>query len=108
MANGSYYYGKLSTQLQPEGDGEFHYINNDVYTGKFANGIPNGEGVLKTSDKIFKGTFKNGEKVKGEEVGQKGKYVGTYKDNMRHGKGVLTLHTGLKYEGNFDMNKRDG
>ena len=83
--------------MQPEGEGQFCYINNDVYTGKFVNGIPNGEGELKTSEKTFKGTFRNGEKVKGEEIGQKGKYVGYFKDNMKHGKGKVTMNDGLIY-----------
>ena len=87
--------------MQLEGQGQFNYINNDIFTGKFVNGIPNGDGELKTSEKTFKGTFRNGEKVKGEEIGQKGRYFGSFKDNMRDGRGVLTLNEGIKYEGNF-------
>ena len=36
-----------------------------------------------------------GEKYKGEEIGINGKYVGTFENNLRHGKGILTLNSGI-------------
>lgn len=34
--------------------------------------------------------------------------MGEFDGNMRHGKGVLTLKNGVKYDGQFSKNKRDG
>jgi len=36
------------------------------------------------------------------------KYVGEWKDSMRHGKGTHTFLVGIKYEGDWKHDKRDG
>jgi len=38
----------------------------------------------------------------------RGKYEGTKKNNMRHGKGILYYKEGGKYVGNWKENKMDG
>ena len=70
------------------GEGIIEYSDGTKYAGKWANGLPNGQGTL---------TDSNGNIYKGE-----------WKDGNRHGKGIYTMSDGSKYVGEWEDSVPNG
>lgn len=62
-----------------------------------------GKGKLLFPDgRMFEGTFKNGNKVKGKETYDWGYYEGEFKDDAWYGDGKVTNNDGSYYSGYFE------
>jgi len=114
-----------------KGDGKYQYADGETYVGKFDNNWPHGEGVAQYSnggkydgewskgkyhttrdvvkkddlDPSLMGTFREGSEMY-TCIGSH--YKGDFAYGRRDGHGVLTLASGLKYEGGFMDGKPHG
>ena len=97
---------------KPEGHGMLKYTNGDEYDGKWKDGKPHGDGTMK---------YANGDKYTGvwEDGNRHGKGIYVFKDgnvhegkwvnDLPHGKGTLTGKNGVvKYTGNYQDGKPEG
>jgi hypothetical protein len=90
-----------------EGKGRFQIGQNNCYAGNFLAGEISGVGQrIFSNGNTYEGEF-NGhgefvDAVTGEE------YDGIWKDNRRHGEGVLKLADGTIFRGHFENHKRNG
>ncbi len=78
------------------------------YKGEIENGLPNGQGTVKTIDgKKYVGEWKDGiEHGQGTQTfSNGGKYVGEWKDGKYHGQGTYIFSDGGKYEGEWKGGK---
>ena len=123
-----------------EDGGEWEWYKNDDddrygrYKGEIEDGLPNGQGTVKTTDGgKYVGEWKDGNfggqgtyafPDGGKYVGEwkdgnfggqgtyafpdGGKYVGEWKDGKRHGQGTRTYPNGGKYVGGYKDGKRHG
>ena len=97
-----------------KGKGSLYYKNGAKYEGIFIENKLNGIGRYITENGIcYEGIFKKGIlEGKGlqiilEEDGSKIIYIGTLKNYIKEGKGILETKT-FKYEGTFKNDKRNG
>ena len=85
--------------------------NGDVIEGKFINGVVNGKGALKNNrGNIYVGDFVNSQREGyGELNTNRIHYIGEFKEDKLHGKGVIDfLKEGHRYEGEFKNNEING
>ena len=85
--------------------------NGDVIEGKFINGVVNGKGTLKNNrGNIYVGDFVNSQREGyGELNTNRIHYIGEFKEDKLHGKGVIDfLKEGHRYEGEFKNNEING
>ncbi|XP_022918899.1 alsin isoform X2 [Onthophagus taurus] len=102
---------------QQNGFGILKYTNGDVYKGYFKDGQPHGHGSLKqgnftaSSASIYIGGWilgtKNGYGVM-HDIVTGDKYLGTWLDNKKHGKGLIVTSEGVYYEGIFNQDVLTG
>jgi len=115
------YYQSKGGDANHMSDGLAVYADFTEYQGFFAEGRPSGKGKMTQFDHkdgkkgaelaSYEGSWKNG-KFEGEGVYTTAdglKYVGNFKEHLRHGKGVETVEEELackigysKYEGNWE------
>uniref|UniRef100_A0AC34R7E6 MORN repeat-containing protein n=1 Tax=Panagrolaimus sp. JU765 TaxID=591449 RepID=A0AC34R7E6_9BILA len=87
------------------------YSNGDTYEGYCANGLPDGHGVLRSSESGGGQQVYVGGWLKGAKNGygvlslNKERYLGMWKDDLRHGKGCQITIDGIFHEGIFDKNR---
>lgn len=73
------------------------YSKYAIYTGNFVNGKRSGQGKM---------VYNDPEHVL-EWLGEtEGEYNGLWKDDQRHGQGLMIWPNGLKYDGRFNCDKR--
>ena len=89
------------------------YINEEgiLYIGLFKNGNLNGKGIRfqKKNNLLYKGDFINNlREGEGIEIGNGGKYEGSFENDKRSGKGKIYFDSGDYYEGDFSDNKFNG
>ena len=95
ILNNGKWIGKLNNNL-PNGYGEFHYDNGDIYIGEMKEGKRVGNGSIKYSDgSMAQGNFVN------DELNGEGVYLGVVKD-------VNGQKVRLQYKGNFVNGKYEG
>ena len=131
-ANGSKYIGEFKNGKR-NGEGKYTNKNGNIKNGVWKNNIY--QSALKTSDskKIFKKSSLSSSQIKdktlsnlsncpstgskfncfGKIITEKYKYVGEFKNNMKHGKGKYEhiandKFNGYTYEGEFINDKRHG
>ena len=81
---------------------------NGTYTGQVDNQKKNGKGLLKYSkqkDGLFKfeGEWKNDKTIKGTYFFEGGSSIsGTFSDDYSSGKGTITQHDGVTFEGSWE------
>ena len=92
--NGDRYEGFV-LGFKKQGKGVLYYANGDKYEGDFANDLPHGKGTLLFNDP-------NNKKTKGHV------YAGDFVCGKMHGFGVYTYPNGMRYEGGFANDLRDG
>ena len=109
-ASKTVYTGPFEQDL-PHGRGKEEYDDGSVYIGEFVRGVMAGNCKFIFAD----GGIYQGMMVNGKALG-KGKYIykntnkvyeGEYKDNLKHGRGVLTTQD-YTYEGEFSMGAMQG
>ena len=92
---------------------------NPKYEGEIKNGKPDGFGILTyinlvscrpVCEKKFVGEFKDGLRHgQGTHTWSEGSmYVGKYKDGKRNGQGTMTYSSGYRYVGEWEYGKRNG
>lgn len=97
-----------------EGFGKYFMYNDDnvlcsQYEGNYLNSKWDGKGVLKTMDTIYEGEFKKGELLRGKEISfGKLKYDGSFKNFKYHGHGSLIDNEDTIYVGEFRENMKHG
>ena len=117
-SNGSSYTGQFNDGLE-HGSGTYSSASGTRYEGEWRQGKYHGEGILTTSDgHRVQGEFRKGKLwscVKYDESGNeietifRGEtYQGKTKNNVPHGKGILTSANGDKCEGNFVRGEKHG
>ena len=92
--NGDKYVGYVLGDKK-QGKGVLYYANGDKYEGDFANDLPHGKGTLLFNDASNK-------KTKGHV------YTGDFVCGKMHGFGVYAYPNGMRYEGGFANDVRDG
>ena len=119
--NGKVYTGQWSEDLK-HGKGVMRYDNGDVYEGGWVRGMKEGSGRMdyKANNSFYVGDWAadqpNG---KGEHVWKEigasnpylqtfNRYVGDFKDGMRHGRGTFFYATGASYRGDWRNNLKQG
>ena len=134
MSNGTVYTG-LSKADVFSGEGTILYSSGDKYVGEIQNNKRNGQGAYTFANGLTSiGEWKDNKTVGShtiadpEKVGEKAvekiieeknkiitetydngdKYVGTFKDGKKHGKGKYTSPDGFVYEGQFKNDKYHG
>ena len=121
--DGSRYAGAFQ-KGKPQGQGDLTYPDKTRYVGAFADGLPHGEGVEQRPDgKQVVGVWREGTYIGNPRIdygrdgciagdcangrgvfvytGGTGKYTGTFKNNLPHGKGVAFYKNGERYEGGW-------
>ena len=117
-SDGSSYTGQFKDGLE-HGSGTYSGTSGTRYEGEWRQGKYHGEGVLITSDGYqVHGEFRKGKLwigVKYDESGSEiekiyrgDSYDGETKNNIPHGKGILTSENGDKYEGYFVRGEKNG
>lgn len=95
---------------QVEGEATLTWDNGNSYIGTFANGVPHGQGYLRSAYRRYEGGIVNG-KPEGNGIGVYpggGRYEGQWKDGQPHGIGRATFVLGGSYEGEWKRGERDG
>ena len=93
--------------------GKFYYQSGNYYIGPLTNGLPNGKGKKYFNNgNFYEGAFING-KANGYGKGFYGNgghyYIGQWKDNMRHRKGIQYYKNGnVMLDGTFLFDKLCG
>ena len=112
---------------QPHGYGAMIWKNGDIYYGKFANGLMQGQGIFekKGSDNPEPGQYRAGTKLRDIDISEiepifgnsdefgiiltkEGKYTGDLIDGVPNGHGMLECYNGMLIIGNFDEGKANG
>ncbi|KAI8894714.1 hypothetical protein BC833DRAFT_603866 [Globomyces pollinis-pini] len=110
-SDGVIYEGDLK-ENKISGEGVYRWKNGMKYTGSLLNSLRHGFGHLQTN--ITNTQFYDGEWENGSASGKgtcqltSGKYIGEYKDSMRHGKGKMIYSSGNIYEGEWNNNRKVG
>merc|ERR1719145_482590 len=88
------------------GQGKFTYPNGDWYSGQWIEGKASGEGTFWTRQSTYVGTWDQDLKHgKGEERFEDGAtYTGEFRMGYRQGLGTLVWPDGSTYEGQFQNN----
>lgn len=93
------------------GTGTYRYNGNVTYTGRFANGLRDGNGKITLSNgNVYEGQFSKG-RMQGEGTmtyANGDRYVGPWGNDQPNGKGKYFFKSGERYEGNFVNGKFDG
>jgi hypothetical protein len=103
-----------------EGRGLCLYNNNLMYEGEWKRNKEHGKGTLMSPDRsriIYEGDWEKGrmhgrgsyyyyDALNNEK--ETSKYVGEFKENLRHGRGVYTLPDGSIYDGEWRENNPNG
>lgn len=112
--NGDRYEGAWVNCLK-HGKGSDLFANQDVYTGTYAFGKPDGSGVYKwKSGSIYSGDFSQGMKHGRGEWRKKGntskcnRFDGNYANDKKNGQGVFTWESGNIYKGSYVEDQRQG
>ena len=109
--NGDTYKGTINQNNKKEGYGTYSNKNNYIYKGIWKNDKIGDYGIfIDPEGNYFKGTLINGEVAHGEMLlKNKWKYVGDFKNNLPHNKGIL-FHFEDKYiyEGDFIDGIKEG
>lgn len=102
---------------QLHGIGKVKYSNGDVYDGHFKEGQRHGHGIYyygglsPKSTSIYIGEW-FGDKKQGygvmDDIMKGEKYMGTWNEDLRHGKGIVVTLDGMYFEGNFDKDNLIG
>jgi len=115
----SYYEGEWKEGLKC-GKGKYVYPTGNFYEGSWDNNMRHGQGTMNwvTSSEKYVGDwendFQNGFGVhtwlEDHKEGRllRNRYVGFWKQGMRHGKGVFFYSNGSKYVGEWKENMKDG
>ena len=93
------------------GKGKWYSTRSDFrYEGEFANGEPNGKGVMHVDGNVYEGNFVNGYFYGQGKIKYKNgmTYSGNFKNNIRDGHGTFTWPSGDVYVGNFVNGYREG
>lgn len=114
-ANGDKYEGDFVANKK-EGKGTYTFKNGDVYVGSFSNDMRNGKGVYTYADgSVYEGNYVNN--TRNDENasmtimhsdGTQDKYIGSFVNDSREGKGTYIWANGDSYEGNFTANNMNG
>jgi len=108
------FYSEQWEKTKWEDGGEWKWYENDDdnrygrYKGEIKNGLPNGQGTVKTTlGEKYGGEWKDGNfDGQGTMFFPNGhKYVGEFRDGYRNGQGTFTYPDGGKYVGEFKDNK---
>lgn len=102
---GDYFHGKR------QGKGTMHYPDG-YYIGDWVNGIEQGKGkYCFNNGDIYEGDFLDGD-IEGNGVyiwhGDGSKYIGEWKHNQRHGKGIMFYSDKDWYEGQWSEGAENG
>ena len=119
----SRYEGQWKDGLR-HGNGVMVYPSGNRYDGEWQNDLKHGEGTMQwnTTDEVYTGTWSEGKQSgRGEHIwlGQRTKvgqtqrqmcnrYVGYWKNGLRHGGGVFYFANGSRYVGDFFENMKHG
>ncbi|HFA50652.1 MAG TPA: peptidase C14 caspase catalytic subunit p20 [Bacteroidetes bacterium] len=93
------------------GYGKYQYANGNRYVGDFAEGRPNGNGILYCSNGNkylghWEDSYRQG---RGKFLFREGHvYVGQFRRNMFHGEGTMSYANGDRYEGRWEGNLPNG
>ena len=103
-----------------EGRGLCLYNNNLMYEGEWKRNKEHGKGILMSPDRkriIYEGDWEKG-RMQGKgsyyyydalnNEKETSKYIGDFKENLRHGLGVYTLPDGSIYDGEWRENNPNG
>lgn len=92
------------------GQGTFTWADKSKFVGNFKNGKKEGNGkVYYPNGKVlYDGTWKNDTKENGKQNDKDGTYTGAFKNNLPHGQGTFIWKDNSKYVGTFTNGKRTG
>lgn len=110
-SNGSIYSGKLTDGFLRTGHGTLTLKNGDTVTGEFSEDVLNGHAEYHFANgDVFVGTFFNNVKEgEGKYVYADGEtYEGGFHLDVRHGKGKMTKPDGTSYDGGYEMGLKWG
>ena len=85
------------------------YVNQDIYSGNWANGKKDGQGtyIFQRTGEKFVGTFKNGQITKGKWIYPNGSFFeGNFGFNQPKGVGTWNFANGNKVQGSYGQSKR--
>ncbi|CAB3978594.1 Hypothetical predicted protein [Paramuricea clavata] len=117
----SYYEGEWY-ENQRQGYGTRRYASGNVYEGNWKNNIRHGQGTMNwyTSNEKYTGEWFNGvqqgygehtwflRRVKDSQYPLRNRYVGSFVNGLRHGRGVFYYASGAKYDGEWLNNMKHG
>ena len=93
------------SEEMPHGQGTLSWPDGSYYQGDFVNGLAEGVGIkVMANDDIYQGDFRD-DKFNGNgqyhDVKQKMKYIGSWYNGYKHGKGREEFENGSRFVGNF-------
>jgi len=105
-AKGDSFEGTMKSDREDNTSGKGVYIDvlGDRYEGDLKNGLPNGQGNLKSiNGDEYKGSFRSGKyDGKGELIYLNGdRYTGEFQDGEPNGNGIFKKPDGERFEGSF-------
>ena len=101
------YQGEFRNGLQ-DGDGVCKYPNGDLYTGRWKEGMRSGKGTLVLMSLAEEDGSGRGSEASGSSHSKQPRtYVGDWQENVRHGVGKYE-DVGWVYEGEWKADKREG
>lgn len=104
------YRGEFNASGERHGWGMYIYIDQTMYEGEWRHDKKHGEGVWKTVDGIYTGTFANDKRIGAgtHRLANGAYYEGTFVGDLLEGAGVHHCHTGDTYVGNYHRGKKHG
>ncbi|GHT91410.1 hypothetical protein FACS1894122_03800 [Alphaproteobacteria bacterium] len=89
---------------KPNGKGMMMFSDGIIYVGDYVDGLPHGKGKVLFSNRnaLYAGDFVKGEwQGKGKLINSDGIYEGDFVKGEKHGMGKLVSSNGFSYEGKF-------
>lgn len=98
---GKFHYKGQFKNDKMHGKGRYEFSNGDTFDGGFHEGKFSGEGLyIFTTGELYSGQFVDGKREgNGKYQSQLRTYIGLWKDDLRHGKGLEMVIGKGRYEG---------